>query len=110
MCGERREGAREVGFCETCAECHKCGDKGFKVDMVEHEDGNYYCEEHDDTGVAWFNRKYPNASCNTCDKKLDGDSVVMCGGGGGECETWYCSECHNPDGNDDCEVCKTMNQ
>jgi hypothetical protein len=73
--------------------------------MAEHDDGNYYCEEHDDEGIVWFNRKYPHASCHTCDKKLDGASVVMCGGGGGACETWYCSECHNPDGNDDCVVC-----
>ena len=29
----------------------------------------------------------------------------MCGGGGGECETWYCSTCH-ADGTHDCDVCE----
>jgi len=64
-------------------------------------------EEEVDEGEEWFNDKYPNASCLRCDKKVDGSSVVYCGGGGGACETWYCDECYE-DGTDDCPVCKEM--
>ena len=57
----------------------------------------------------WFDSKYPNATCFRCEKKVDGESVVYCGGGGGECETWYCADCYE-DGTDDCPVCKAMEE
>jgi len=59
----------------------------------------------EDDADAWFDRKYPNATCLRCETHLKGSTVVFCGGGGGACETWYCSECHKK-GTDDCSVCK----
>jgi hypothetical protein len=47
---------------------------------------------------------HPDATCHRCDTKLYGKGLVMCGGGGGECETWYCATCH-ADGTHDCPVC-----
>ena len=52
----------------------------------------------------WFDGKYPDASCFRCSEKVDGTNVVYCGGGGGACETWYCTECYK-DGTHDCNVC-----
>ncbi|NBO72464.1 MAG: hypothetical protein EBU66_18065 [Bacteroidetes bacterium] len=60
-------------------------------------------EQIEEDEVAWFNRKYPNASCHRCDKKLNGDTVVECGGGG-DCQMWYCETCYEQ-GTDDCPVC-----
>ena len=69
----------------------------------EEEEGDE--EEPDD----WFDRKYPNATCHTCVKKLNGQTVVYCGGGGGACETWYCSDCHERKDSSlehlDCPIC-----
>ena len=59
-------------------------------------------------GDEWFDRKYPDACCHRCEEKLSSDTVVMCGGGGGDCETWYCAACHE-EGTDDCDVCAAMN-
>jgi hypothetical protein len=56
----------------------------------------------------WFDNQYPNASCLRCDKKLNSSTVVFCGGGG-DCETWYCYDCH-ADGTYDCVVCAEMNK
>ena len=66
-----------------------------------------YMNEDDDTesdeedSEAWFDRKYPNATCHRCKEKLNGATVVYCGDG---CETWYCADCHE-DGTADCPVC-----
>ncbi len=62
-------------------------------------------DDDDDDDDEWFDNKYPEASCHRCDKKVDGKTVVYCGGGGGACETWYCSDCHE-DGTKDCKVCE----
>ena len=62
-------------------------------------------EDDDDNGEEWFNSKYPDASCHRCEKKLNGETVNYCGGGGGACETWYCEECKS-EGTEDCPVCK----
>ena len=79
-----------------------------------------YCwERHEDEERAkgWtemgddekrFNEKWPDASCHRCEKPVRGETVVFCGGGGGECETWYCRRCHEA-GTHDCPVCAVMN-
>lgn len=71
--------------------------------MEQMEEGMKDLEESDDESdeATWFNTKYPNASCHRCEEKLNGHTVVMCGGHGGACETWYCASCHE-DGTDDC--------
>ncbi len=47
---------------------------------------------------------HPDATCHRCETKLYSKTLVLCGGGGGECETWYCANCH-ADGTHDCPVC-----
>jgi hypothetical protein len=89
-----------------CAECagnfeagkDECRCCGMDLNVYNKED------EEDDDGEEWFSNKYPDASCRRCGEKLNGNTVVYCGGGGGACETWYCSECHS-EGTHDCEVC-----
>jgi len=61
-------------------------------------------EDEDEEGYEWFDRKYPDATCHRCDTRVQGSTVVECGGGGGACETWYCADCHK-NGTDDCPVC-----
>ena len=98
------------GACKTwyCASCHEDGtdDCGCESDESESdaEESESDAEESDDENdeVTWFNTKYPNASCHRCEEKLNGHTVVMCGGHGGACETWYCASCHE-DGTDDCK-------
>jgi hypothetical protein len=68
--------------------------------MEEMEEAMKHMKDEDEE-ETWFNEKYPNASCHRCDEKLNGHTVVYCGGHGGACETWYCKDCHN-DGTDDC--------
>ena len=66
---------------------------------------SYANDEEDPEDVdEEFDAKYPNCSCMRCEKPLKSHSVVMCGGGGGACETWYCEECYE-DGTHDCPVC-----
>ena len=76
--------------------------------MDQMEEAMQELEESDDENdeATWFNTKYPNASCHRCEEKLNGHTVVYCGGHGGACETWYCASCHE-DGTDDCGVCKS---
>ena len=59
---------------------------------------------NDIAGDEWFDRKFPHASCNRCDKSLTSKSVQYCGGGSGGCETWYCAECLK-EGTYDCKAC-----
>ena len=47
---------------------------------------------------------HPDATCHRCETKLYSKTLVFCGGGWGECETWYCATCH-ADGTHDCPVC-----
>lgn len=48
--------------------------------------------------------KHPDATCHRCETKLYSKTLVLCGGAGGECETWYCATCH-ADGTHDCPLC-----
>jgi hypothetical protein len=57
------------------------------------------CEENE-----LFDRKFPDASCETCEKKVTGATVVFCGDG---CETWFCMECWKGVGC--CSICVSMN-
>ena len=68
--------------------------------LAESEEETSDTESEEDS-EAWFDRKYPNATCHRCKEKLNGATVVYCGDG---CETWYCADCHE-DGTDDCPVC-----
>jgi hypothetical protein len=107
----------EVCDCKVAAEdhvgCCRDGDCPKKIESMcrfcatwDDETEQWRCE---DCGVEAeeeaFNSKYPNASCLRCSQTLTGATVVLCGGGGGACETWYCADCHK-DGTHDCEVCK----
>ena len=86
-------------LCDDCWEhCHDGEDSEEESDEEESE------EEESDDEEAWFDNKYPHACCHRCDKKVDGASVVYCGGAGGACETWYCADCHTA-GRHDCCVC-----
>jgi hypothetical protein len=102
-----------------CCKC-KCDFKDSEIEHIEEEDDAvcHSCcvkygygfepillDDEEDDGDVCFDRKYPNASCHRCETKLNSKTVVMCGGGGGECETWYCSTCH-ADGTHDCDVCE----
>lgn len=72
-------------------------DDKWELEMIHKED-------EEETPEEYFDRKYPNASCHRCNEKLNGETVVFCGGGGGACETWYCQDCHE-EGTEDCKVC-----
>jgi hypothetical protein len=81
--------------------CKRCAQE--RLDEEEEEEDDE--EDDEEEEEAWFNRKYPNASCLRCEAKLYGWSVVYCGGAGGACETWYCSDCFE-DGTHDCPCCR----
>jgi len=72
----------------------------------EEEEDEEDDEDEEDEYDKYFDDKYPDANCHRCSKKVTGSTVVMCGGGGGACETWYCEDCHD-DGTEDCDVCKS---
>jgi hypothetical protein len=108
--------------CEEAADAEEAEKKQDKKERLEECEGGRkrqqakmleeFWEKNKETdfeeeGIEWFNRKYPHATCHRCEEKLDGETVVNCGGGGGECETWYCAACHE-EGTDDCEVCAMM--
>jgi hypothetical protein len=101
--GLRRRHAR---YCAPCFGKRDISDAWSDSSSETSSDSESEDEESEDeeTPDQWFDRKYPNASCRRCDTKLNARTVVMCGGGGGECETWYCEKCH-AEGTHDCEVC-----
>lgn len=88
---------------EMIVERNQSINKMIKSDL--HKQVSAAAEKH--IGDVWFDRQYPDASCLRCETKLNSKTVVMCGGGG-DCETWYCSTCH-AEGTHDCDVCKVMN-
>jgi hypothetical protein len=79
-------------------------DERLEILMEQDDDDDDDEDDLEEKADKWFDRKYPNASCHRCEKKLEAKTVVFCGGGGGDCETWYCSDCHE-DGTEDCQVC-----
>jgi hypothetical protein len=95
---------RNAHICLSCGvemndSCFKygsmCCDKPlFHNDKEDEED-----EEDEDN---YFDRKYPDAKCHSCETPVSGSDVVYCGGGGGACETWYCFDCSI---RTDCLVC-----
>ena len=92
-----------VSHTEQESLCEKCW-----KDAEDEEDDEYDDEKEEDDEEEeedWFDGKYPDASCFRCSERVDGKNVVYCGGGGGACETWYCTECYE-DGTHDCNVCK----
>lgn len=95
-------------MCRDCAEEHgrenedgewMCGGCAEEEDEEEDEES----DEEEDEAVL-FDRKHPKASCLRCKTKVWGATVMLCGGGGGCCETWYCEDCHEA-GTADCPVC-----
>jgi hypothetical protein len=108
--------ASSVNTQEVCCECElseKQISGGRNIQTLHYINGKTYClncrepensDDEEEDEDEWFDRKYPDASCHRCDAKLNGKTVVMCGGGGGECETWYCATCHIG-GTHDCLVC-----
>jgi hypothetical protein len=74
-------------YCEGCAEAH----------------GDEFEEEEEE--VETFAKEFPNAKCLRCVTPVNGLTAVLCGGGGGACETWYCGDCHET-GTEDCPVCQ----
>jgi hypothetical protein len=92
-------------MCKTCSEPMKHPD---------FEEGKMCCDKplfHEDEDVedaeSWFDRKHPDAKCHRCLSKLNINTLVLCGGGGGACETWYCEDCYE-EGTHDCYVCQEM--
>jgi len=51
-------------------------------------------DENSEDENEWFKRKYPRATCHTCDCPVNAATVVYCGGASGCCETWFCKDCH----------------
>jgi len=92
---------------ERLAECEN-GRKRQQEQMLNEFWSENQGRDWKEEGDEWFDRKYPDATCHRCEEKLDSQTVVMCGGGGGDCETWYCAACHE-EGTDDCDVCAAMN-
>ena len=91
-----------IWLCNICAMDKDAEDEDDEDDESESDD-------EEETSEEFFDRKYPNAKCHRCRDKVTGATVVMCGGGGGACETWYCRHCHD-EGTDDCNVCAELNK
>jgi len=103
---------------EWDCECRECGEeindqcqgycdprRGHKCICDACHEEEEIGEEEEETEEEVFDRKYPKASCHRCTTPVTGATVVLCGGAGGACETWYCGDCHE-DGTADCGVCK----
>ena len=78
--------------------CFACGQVETECHLEITEQGKTLCCD------CLYIENHPDATCHRCDKKLYSKTLVLCGGGGGECETWYCATCH-ADGTHDCPVC-----
>ena len=78
--------------------CFACGQVETECHLEITEQGKTLCCD------CIYIENHPDATCHRCDKKLYSKTLVLCGGGGGECETWYCATCH-ADGTHDCPVC-----
>ena len=78
--------------------CFACGQVETECHLEIIEQGMTLCCD------CLYIENHPDATCHRCDKKLYSKTLVLCGGGGGECETWYCATCH-ADGTHDCPVC-----
>jgi hypothetical protein len=98
LCCECADGGDGGAMCGDCAEDH-----GRRRNSGEWLCGG--CAEEEESEEEVFDRKYPKASCHRCTTPVTGATVVLCGGAGGACETWYCGDCHE-DGTADCLVCK----
>lgn len=78
--------------------CFACGQVETECRLEITEQGKTLCCD------CLYIENHPDATCHRCDKKLYSKTLVLCGGGDGECETWYCATCH-ADGTHDCPVC-----
>lgn len=78
--------------------CFACGQVETECRLEITEQGKTLCCD------CLYIENHPDATCHRCDKKLYSKTLVLCGGGWGECETWYCATCH-ADGTHDCPVC-----
>ena len=78
--------------------CADCGQVETECRLEITEQGKTLCCD------CLYIENHPDATCHRCDKKLYSKTLVLCGGGDGECETWYCATCH-ADGTHDCPVC-----
>ena len=78
--------------------CADCGQVETECHLEITEQGKTLCCD------CLYIENHPDATCHRCETKLYSKTLVMCGGGGGECETWYCATCH-ADGTHDCPVC-----
>jgi hypothetical protein len=97
----------EEWFCNDCQSSLRSGyiakadHRGFGLEERWGDDEE---EEEEEEEEEIFDRKYPNATCLRCCQTVTGQTVMLCGGGGGLCETWYCEDCHEA-GTHDCRVC-----
>ena len=78
--------------------CFACGQVETECHLEITEQGKTLCCD------CLYIENHPDATCHRCETKLYSKTLVLCGGGGGECETWYCATCH-ADGTHDCPVC-----
>jgi hypothetical protein len=78
--------------------CFACGQVETECRLEITAEGKTLCCD------CLYIENHPDATCHRCDKKLYSKTLVLCGGGDGECETWYCATCH-ADGTHDCPVC-----
>jgi len=98
----REEHQEEENKGHTCTTCTTTMNHDDWVEGKKCCDNPLFGDEEDEED--WFNEKYPNATCSMCDKHVDGETVVYCGGAGGACETWFCEDCWEEDCG--CEVCR----
>ena len=78
--------------------CADCGQVETECHLEITAEGKTLCCD------CLYIENHPDATCHRCETKLYSKTLVLCGGGGGECETWYCATCH-ADGTHDCPVC-----
>ena len=78
--------------------CFACGQVETECHLEITEQGKTLCCD------CLYIENHPDATCHRCETKLYSKTLVFCGGGWGECETWYCATCH-ADGTHDCPVC-----
>lgn len=95
--------------CATCAVprrharyCSSCYGKNSDSESDSSSETSSESSDDEETPDQWFDRKYPNCACHRCRTKLNARTVVFCAGDTyGQCETWFCKDCH-ADGTHDC--------
>lgn len=99
LCALKHRG-RHGRYCASCFGKHEDSDS--ESDSSSETSSESEDSDDEETPDQWFDRKYPNCACHRCEKKLNARTVVFCAGDTyGQCETWFCKDCH-AEGTHDC--------